>query len=86
MSDSLGTAIQLVMLLYVPAMILAPFLIAAVIPNRNSQDADRAIARLRLLHLAFMTLIALGIWLGLTVAAVQFRSETLRVLAQFSWV
>jgi hypothetical protein len=86
MSDSLGTAIRLVTLLYVPAIILAPFLIAALMPNRNTQDADRAIVRLRLLLLAFMTLIALGIWLGLTVAAVQFRSETWRVLAQFSWV
>lgn len=86
MNDPLNTIVRVVMLLFVPAMLLTPLVIAACAPMRVRGDAERLVARSRLVALAIGTLVALGIWAGLLLASLRMPAGPLPFMAQFAWV
>lgn len=86
MNDPITTVVRVLMLLFVPAMLLFPLVVALIAPMRVTDDTGRMQARSRLALLVLATLVALGIWGGLLLASIQLPNGMLPTLAQFSWV
>lgn len=85
MSDPLGIALTVVMLLFVPVLLLVPLVITAMTPSKVSADAERTAARGKVLILALATLLVLGCWFGAIVASLRFQSQALRQTADMAW-
>lgn len=90
MSDHSLIITRLFMLLFVPTMLLAPVLFVFCTRNRAESEGDRAAAASRLVALCVATVVALAIWLGLLLAALNVSGSqagtTLHFIARMSWV
>ncbi len=76
MSDPLLTLGRLLMIVFVPAMLLLPLAIALAVPNRSDDAAARLALRGKLVVLAFATMMALALWLGLLLTGLRFPWST----------
>jgi hypothetical protein len=86
MNDPFGIAANLFMLLFVPTMLVAPLAFALCIRSKAASPAQEADVRRATVVLIIATIVALGLWLGATVAGTATRNPILMHGARFLWV
>lgn len=84
MSDSIHIIGNTFMLLFVPFMILFPLGLALLVPNRAGEESRRLLVRGMSAALLAATVLALALWLGLTLAGTRF--EWAKWAGNFSWM
>lgn len=95
MTNAADIVIRLITLVFVPLMLLSP--LAFALPARtaggrggggsaNADEPQRAEVRARTIALVIATLLALALWLGAVLASVNIGSQTLAIVARFTWV
>jgi len=83
MTDPFLTLGRVTMLILVPLMLLFPIVFAALVPSRAATDSARIAVRGRLLALSLVTLVLLGLWVGLLITGLRFHGAM--VIANFWW-
>jgi hypothetical protein len=86
MSDPFLILTRLLSIVLVPAMLLFPLVTALIVPSRVRSDTDRAVVRVRLLTLAFVSLAALLLWLGLFYLYAFLPGSALGPIVNFTWI
>jgi hypothetical protein len=88
MNDPSLVLMRLMTLLFVPSMLLFPLFWALLTPNRAVLESERLAIRSRMLILGLLTLLALGVWIGLLLIRVNSKLPETNLWSQlhlFAW-